>query len=366
MELEQKKEWLIHAAFLALILLLGALFLKFLLPLLSPFVVAFGVAYLLRKPIVKLGGTRLGEKGAAVLLVLLFYSTVGLLFTLLLIRLFAGMRGVMVGLPDFYTAQVAPLLWGLAGEIERSLVGLDPAMTTTLQELVGQFAQSLAGLVSNLSVGAVARLSQMASSLPGAFIRTLLTIISTFFIAADYQRLTNFCLRQLDERTKGIALQVKNYLMGTLFVCVRSYGVILVMTFLEIWLGLTLLQVPGAVVIGCIIAVFDILPVLGSGGVLIPWMVIVALQGNYLLAVGLLLLYLVVVVVRNIVEPRLVGGQIGLHPVVTLASMFVGAQLLGGLGLFGFPIGLSLLGYLNDCGTIHLFRPEGKGEGVKL
>ena len=72
------------------------------------------------------------------------------------------------------------------------------------------------------------------------------------------------------------------------------------------------------------------------------------------------MVYLVITVVRNIIEPKIVGSQIGLHPVVTLVSMFVGAQLLGVLGLFGFPIGLSLLRYLNETGSIRLFKTAGE------
>ena len=89
---------------------------------------------------------------------------------------------------------------------------------------------------------------------------------------------------------------------------------------------------------------------------MLPWVVITAIRGEYSLALGLLAVYLVVTVIRNILEPKIVGSQIRLHPVVTLASMFVGVQLFGVLGLFGLPILLSLLRHLNDNGTIRLFR----------
>ena len=108
--------------------------------------------------------------------------------------------------------------------------------------------------------------------------------------------------------------------------------------------------------IALLISVFDILPVLGTGGIMIPWVVIDVILGNYSLALGLLVLYLIITVIRNIIEPKIVGKQIGLHPVITLASMFVGVQLLGVWGLFGFPIGLSLLRHLNDTGTVKIFR----------
>ena len=89
---------------------------------------------------------------------------------------------------------------------------------------------------------------------------------------------------------------------------------------------------------------------------MIPWVVISAFSGDFTLALGLLLVYVAITVIRNIIEPKIVGSQIGLHPVVTLVSMFAGVQLFGAVGLFGFPIGLSLLMHLNRTGTIKIFR----------
>ena len=77
------------------------------------------------------------------------------------------------------------------------------------------------------------------------------------------------------------------------------------------------------------------------------------IAGKYL---ALLVVYVIITIIRNIIEPRIVGSQVGLHPVVTLASMLVGLQLFGGVGLFGLPILLSLLKNLNDKGLIHLFK----------
>ena len=89
---------------------------------------------------------------------------------------------------------------------------------------------------------------------------------------------------------------------------------------------------------------------------MLPWAVITAIRGDIPLALSLLAIYVVVTVIRNIIEPKIVGAQLGLHPVVTLVSMFVGTQLFGVLGLFGFPICLSLLRHLNETGAIKIFK----------
>ena len=89
------------------------------------------------------------------------------------------------------------------------------------------------------------------------------------------------------------------------------------------------------------IAVLDILPILGTGGIMIPWAVISLVVGNVGLGLKLLLIYGIVTVVRNYVEPKIVGTQLGLHPIITLVSMFIGLRLFGFWGLFGLPVGIS-------------------------
>ena len=128
------------------------------------------------------------------------------------------------------------------------------------------------------------------------------------------------------------------------------------LTFLEVFLGLTLLRVDYALLIALVTAVVDILPVLGTGTVMIPWGIAMLVTGNYPLGVGLLILYAVITVVRQMLEPRVVGHQIGLYPLVTLMCMFIGTYLFGAVGLFGVPILVTLLVHLNASGDIHLFK----------
>ena len=150
--------------------------------------------------------------------------------------------------------------------------------------------------------------------------------------------------------------QVREYIIGTLFVYIRSYAIIMSITFVELSIGLNIAGLEHPILIAALISIFDILPVLGTGGIMLPWVVISLLCGDYSLALTLLVIYLVITVIRNIIEPKIVGKQLGLHPIVTLVSMSVGLQLFGVIGLFGFPIILSLLRNLNDNGTIQIFK----------
>ena len=361
MKTEARKIFIINCMYFTILLAAAFVLLKYGLPMVAPFVTAFVIAYLLRRPICFASGRLpMNRKITAILMVLLCYSVAGLLFTLLCVKMFSNGKTLVASLPSVYANYAEPVVTGIFGGIEQYLLRMDPSLLGTLEELEGHFVQSAGQMVSGISMEVMGWLSGFASSLPGMFITLLLMVITTFFIAADYELLTGFCLRQLGERPKEVFMEIQSYVVGTLFVCIRSYALIMTITFVELSIGLTLIGVENSLVIAFLIAVFDILPVLGTGGIMIPWTVITALTGSHGLALGLLVVYLVITVVRNIIEPKIVGSQIGLHPVVTLVSMFVGAQLLGVLGLFGFPIGLSLLRYLNETGSIRLFKTAGE------
>ena len=357
--MEKRKKFIINFLYFAIITAAVFLVLQFALTLLFPFVAALFIAYILRRPIRFLSRkTTLPRKASAVVMVLIFYGTIGTLLVLGSIRAFSFVSDLVQSLPRIYLQYVNPVMRELFQELEHALGETDPAVLDTVDYLWGQLTQSLSSLVSDLSLTSMEAISSLASSLPALFIRLLLMVISTFFIAMDYDAMASFCMRQLDGWVRELVLTVKEYVVGTLFVCIRSYALIMSITFCELAVGLAIIGIENSVLISLGIAIFDILPVLGTGGVMIPWAIISAVLGDIPMALKLLALYLVITVVRNIIGPKIVGKQIGLHPVITLVSMFAGVQLFGVAGLFGFPIGLSLILYLNRTGVIHIFKTK--------
>ena len=354
---EKRKNFLINITYFAVIVVMALLFLLYVAPLASPFIIGFFIAWVLQKPIRFLRRKlSIPDKMTAILAVLLFYATIGVLISLASVKAFSEIGSLIAMVPTFYSVHVQPLLWDVLTGMEIAFLDMDPSLAATLEDLTRQFLQSLGERVTGWSMAAMGIISGIASSLPALFIKIVLMIISTFFIAVDYERLTGFCMRQLSDKGKNLFLQIKEYLVGTLWVCVRSYALIMSITFVELSILLTFIGIEHSVIVAFCTAIFDILPVLGTGGIMVPWAVLTAISGNWILGLKLFVVYIIVTVVRNIIEPKIVGGQLGLHPVVTLCSMFVGVQLLGAIGLFGFPIGLSLLRYLNDYGVIKVLK----------
>lgn len=128
----------------------------------------------------------------------------------------------------------------------------------------------------------------------------------------------------------------------------------MLITFTELTIGLLLIGQSNAILLAAIICVIDILPVLGTGAVVIPWALISLFTGNILKAIGLILMYIVITIIRNFLEPKVIGNQVGLHPLITLLSMFCGLRLLGFVGLFGFPLTLIVLNDLYKRGKLNL------------
>lgn len=357
MDIEKRKAFIINFSYCFIIIALVFVLLKYGLPFIAPFVIAFMIAYVLDKPITFLSNTcHINRTFMAIIVVILFYGAIGILCVLTGIRVFVFIKELFSYLPHLYTLEIEPFLMQLFDPLEDYISKMDVSLLPATNEFLSNVVKSLGEVISNFSMRMIGMISNYASSLPGLFVKMLFTVISTFFLVIDYRKITGFLLRQLKQKHQLLMIETKDYVVNTLLKCILSYAFIMAVTFTELSIGFTIIGIEKAIIVALTISIFDILPVLGTGGIMIPWMIIAIVQKNYSLAVGLLIVYIIVTIVRNILEPKIVGSQVGLHPIVTLMSLFVGAQLFGIVGLFGLPITLSLLKDLNDKGTIHILK----------
>ncbi len=386
-KLKQQQEFLVKFAYWAIWGISGVLLIKFVGPVLLPFLAAFLIAWILTGPVTFVEKKiHLKRNLASILVVVLFYGLVaGVIY-------FAGrhviglVQEIFAELTAFLSETVYPLAEAFVTWLDRILTGsADPALQYAGEQAsqmagnVSQYANEESEVMANLSArymsdgsaqvtaraaemlsdvsGAViSGVSDAAASIPGICMNVLFTVIATVFMELEFPAILDFLHRQIPGRWQRSVADGKSYVLGTLGKCLLSYGLILLMTFAELFVGFLVLGVDEAFVIAFLIAVLDILPVLGTGTVLIPWTLIAFASGETRLAIGILVLYLIITVVRNIVEPRLVGRQMGLSPVVMLPCMLVGLKFFGIIGLFGIPFGVAFLKSLNDRELIHIFN----------
>lgn len=359
MELEKRKRFIVNFLYFAIILGIAVVLARYALGVLMPFLVALLVSLLLNPAVRFLREKwRVHKAVAGVGVVLLFYVLVGLLLFVLGTQLFYAAKSFFVRLPSLYTDSVAPWLSGLFASLQSFAGKLDPDASAAYNVVASNVTDTLGQTVVGVSKQVVAWATSVTLKTPGFLLKLLIAVIATVFLSVDFVKIKAFILRQFSEKNRELLHNIRVHLGRTLWRYTRSYALILFITFAEIALGLTIVGVKHAVGIAVAIALFDILPVVGSGMILLPWTVIALLSGNYARALGLGILYIVVIVVRNIMEPKIVGDRVGLHPLVTLLSMVVGTFLFGGIGLLGLPITLALIQSLNKQGVIHLYETD--------
>ncbi len=357
MTYEERKHFLVNFFYYAICIRVFFIAVKFGWEYLTPFVISFIVAFFL-KPIVNKVNVYLKIKRpvAAVLVVLIFYAVTVALFSFIGIEIFVLIQNIIALIPRFYEAELAPAVEKLFENIQEIAINIDPTIKRAVEEYSLTALRKIGELVSAGSMAAVSWISSALAKIPSLFVGTLITIISSVFMSVDYYEVTYFIAKQLNIRQITLLYETENYAKTAIGKYLKSYLLIMFITFMEVGFGLWVLGVKMPFVISRIIAVLDIMPVLGTGGVLVPWAVISVTTGDVMFGVGMFILYLIVTVIRNIIEPKIIGQQVGLHPVVTLLALFLGAKLRGIVGLFGLPVTLVIVKQLNDSGKIKLFK----------
>lgn len=266
---------------------------------------------------------------------------------------FLGDPGAVESLADRLTGLWDSLQAWLAGLLSR----FSPETRSALQASFGALFTGDGGLLGEWVAGAArGALHFVASSLPGALFAFLIWVMAAVFLTVDYRRVVDFLWRQLPSRRRQMVAEVCALCRGTLWQMAKAYFLLMLLTFGELAVGLWLLRVPGALALAALIALVDILPVLGVGTVLLPWAGVAFLNGDATLGVWLLVLYVVITVVRNLLEPRLVAQQVGLPPVVTLLCLYLGWQVAGVAGILLLPVAVTLLVQLQKRGHVKLWK----------
>lgn len=358
---EKKRRFIINVVYFALIALMIYFAFKYVMAALTPFVLAFIIAAILR-PAVRFIKNKMKFKAriASTAVVILFYCTVGALLTLGAVKLIAAVAKWVNMLPDYYKNTLMPSVKDILSAIEEKIRIINPDVSLEINTVMSWLAAKLQEMTKIVDTAFT-----LVSGIPSLLLSILITIIATFFISADYEHIGKWCIAQFPEKTQNTILEIKQYVATILVKYIRSYALILLITFAELFVGFSIANLIFTDMVGSmgrvalvsfLIAVFDILPIVGTGTVLIPWAAVSLIQNKFAIGIALLVIYVVITVIRQIIEPKIVGKQVGLHPVATLIAMVSGTALFGIVGLFGFPIILALLTDLNRREKIHIFK----------
>ena len=204
-------------------------------------------------------------------------------------------------------------------------------------KMLDSFISSLTGMLSSgVKTGSV----EVMKFLPNTLFVILLGLIFSFFLLNDRRNVEKFIARQFPESVKNRVKIAKTGVLNAIGGYVRAECILMCIVATICVIGLMILGSPYALLLGILISIVDALPVFGSGAIFWPWCIYSVIVGNYNMAIGLAIIDILVIVVRQTLEPRILGNQIGLHPIATLMSIFMGLKIFG---IFGFIIGPIIL-----------------------
>ena len=307
---------------------------KYVVAILAPFLIAWVIALLASPAAGAIAArTRLPRKLAVVLLLLVFFALLVLLFTLGIHRLTAELGRLA---ERFASGDQLSRLMDDIESVGDRLPFLDgdgklrESLDNMIKSLLREATSTIASAVTAFATG-------LLRATPSIMLFVVVTVISSFYFALDldavHRSLVSLLPRSLAARLPALKCRVRLFAVKY----VRVYLFLMFITFCELFAGFSILRVEYAFLLAIAISVIDIFPVLGVGTALIPWSVIKLFERNFRIGFGLLILWAIITVVRQIIEPHFVGESIGLHPLLTLVGMYIGFRLFGIPGMLLSP-----------------------------
>lgn len=356
---EKIKKYIIYLTIFALSLIIAFLFFKYLFFPLSPFIFSYLIITITR-PIVRWISkkTSIPIKLSSIL----FCTVCICILSLIIYFLLGKLLSEMVSLASFMTSgKIDTFLENLSDKIQNFLESSRIiSKNSNLSKIISQKIQSLDTIIVRFAKDyypqIAGKLINILKIVPNCAIFLFFTFISMFYVGYDFEKINEFFTIQFSKKAKNIMINIKNVFLSTLSDLFRAYFLITFITFTQLLIGFLILRVKYAWILAIIIALIDMLPILGTGTVLIPWSVANLIFGNTKMCVGILVLYGTITLVRQILEPKIVSSSTGLHPLLSLIAIYCGIRLFGFYGIFILPVTIIVLKSLNDRGIIHIYN----------
>jgi sporulation integral membrane protein YtvI len=354
-QIKTRLNFIINVLFIGIVVALVYLGFQYVIAWVLPFLLAFIIVSMVH-PLMRLIKKRLRFKQevVSIIVMILIYLVVAVLLFVIAMQVFFLARDGIAFLPSYFEESALPTLNRLFDSAMAYINALPEAWQEQITGITDQIMTSLQDAVIGLSRQGVGFFSGMASRVPSFLIGFVFTIMLSFFISMQYEKVVDFLQLQMSPGVKKVALDLRIIVKDTVLKYFRAALTLMSITFVEVSIGLLVLGADHAIPVAFGIAIFDMMPFFGTGAIVVPWAIIELLSGNYTFGIGLAVLYGIVLTVRQIIEPKIVGDKLGLNPIVSLTAIYLGFKLFGVLGMIFMPITTQIVMTLHKNGTIRL------------
>jgi len=326
-----------------------------------PFIIAIGIAFLMN-PLVNLleNKAKVPRPLSVFFTIILILAAIIGVIVLLVVELIDGFNNLANIIPSHFkdlvsyvqgviTAQVIPFYQRLTTMINT----LDPTQQEKVLEQIQTIGTKVAESGATWLKLLLNSIPSQLGKLPNLATIIIFSLLGTFFISKDWYKLKEKILQFAPEPLTVSSGNVLKGLQKALFGFMKAQFTLISITAFIVLAGLLILRVDYAVTIAMITGAVDLLPYLGTGLIFIPWIIYMFFTGNYFMTIGLSILYIIVIVQRQMMEPKVLSTNIGLDPLATLIALFVGFKMFSFLGLIIGPVTLVILNTLYRSGVFH-------------
>ncbi|MBQ7788950.1 MAG: sporulation integral membrane protein YtvI [Clostridia bacterium] len=338
--MEKYKKIINIGAGVLIFLILGYIFLKYLLGIILPFLIALLIVAMVRPTINKIAKrSRVPKAVISIFVLSLALITIILALTVIISEGVRQLGNISQSIIDNLSREenVVTMIFEFISKTEKrfpflaNILGDGESVYSLVMEMVSDG-------VKNLSVKLTTGVANFITSLPQIAITAIVILLSIFYFAKDYDKIGNGVMSFLPSKVGVYIPIIKRDVLSVISKYIKSYLILLLITFACLFSGFLFMGIENAFIIALIVAFIDFLPILGAGSVLIPWAIILLINKNVPLAIGLLVLTLVIYIVRQYAEPRILSAQMNVHPLITLLAMYAGFKIAGIGGMVVAPI----------------------------
>ena len=326
-----------------------------------PFIIAMILAFFMN-PLVNFleQKGRLPRSVSVFLALLLIFSVLAGLIILLITEIVSGTNYLASVIPDhienfvtYIENFVAHTIIPFYNDTATLFNQLDPTQQQTIIKNIQDIGHNFTTDVSHFIQASLKNIPTIIGWIPSTATILFFSLMATFFISKDWHRLVKMTGKLLPYKIFSDGKKVILDLKQALFGFIVAQFTLLSLTTITILIGFLILRVEYAITIALICGLIDFIPYLGTGSVFIPWIIYELITGDTQFAMGLLVLYIVVIVQRQLIEPKVLSSSIGIDPLATLIALFAGYKIMGFLGLILGPIILVIINTLYRANIFH-------------
>lgn len=338
--MEKYKSFALKGGCVLILVALAYLFLKLALGIILPFAIALIIVFISRPIINKLCSKRKISKPVASV----FVVSIMLILTIFLIGacvslIFNELRSIVSNLllnlqkENNFISQIFEFI----DEIKQKFPFLNSILPGVNESIYSLVLEMVSNSASRLSASLTALVASFITSLPSFIVALVIMLLALFYFSKDYDKIAQGIEKALPKRVSAFLPRIKRDVIGIMLKYLKSYSLLLLLTLVELFTGFLIIRIDHPLTLALLISIVDLLPVLGVGTVLVPWSIILLATGKTLTGIGILILFAVCYIVRQLAEPKILSKQMNVHPLITIFAMYAGFKITGIAGLILAP-----------------------------